>query len=377
MWKRILIFLIIFLVVESLVILVIVAAPYFGSLFRLPIVPQNQYLPELNIATSSLESLVKERQGPEIIQVPPVPADDKPFTPKLQPAVKLQMSKITQPPMSAIPTVKEVSSKSLIELINGSIVQLYCGNMNSDKTELSGISRGTGIIINSGGIILTNRHIIYDEIFKKPKSDCFILKSPFPNLSGQKAKIYYFAKIENWPQTEKFSKDFSSDKYYNDFALLKISGKTTAENSKIGTMLGFDYAGIDDYKIVESGGLFNYLSIDWDYQPRVKDNLISVGYGTDASHEARQITSSAGTVSGGIQVLAASGVEVLVVEGNATIGFSGGALIHPQSKGLLGLVSWVSAGAEEGKFTVAIFRDFLGLLMKDEFGIDFRQLITE
>ena len=347
------------------------AQPYFSYVLNRAPAPK---LPEFNLASSTLGLFFSDNTVNKIITLPKT----KPSPQKTAPVSKLKTSNQSiLPPVQTKPAVKKVSSKSLTELINSSIIQLYCGNMNAEKTLFSEIARGTGVIINSDGTILTNRHIIYDEIFKKPKNDCFILKSPFPNPSGQRPKIYYFAKIENWPQTEKFSKDFSPDKYYNDFALLKAGDRTTAENSKIGAMLGFEYGGPDDYKIMESGGLFNYLPVDWSYRPRAGDNLISAGYGTDASHEARQVTSSAGTVSGGIQALGAGGIEMLIVESNATTGFSGGALIHPQSKGLIGLVSWVSSGAEEGKFTVAIFRDFLSLLIKEEFGIDFKQLTAE
>lgn len=350
------------------------ASPYFINFLNSRYA---QKLPQIDLASSTLGLFFSDNAVNKIITLPET-KEVKPPPQKTAPTSKLKTSRqVILPPAQTKSVIKEVSSKSLTELINSSIVQLYCGNMNAEKTQFSEIARGTGVIINSNGIILTNRHIIYDEIFKKAKSDCFVLKSPFPNSSGQRPKIYYFVKIENWPQTEKFSKDFSPDKYYNDFALLKADDETTAENSKIGAMLGFDYAGPDDYKIVETDGKFNYFPVDWTYIPRAGDNLISAGYGTDASHEARQVTSSAGTVSGGIQALGAGGVEMLIVEGNATTGFSGGALIHPQSKGLVGLVSWVSAGADEGKFTVAIFRDFLSLLMKEEFNIDSRQLTAE
>ena len=74
--------------------------------------------------------------------------------------------------------VNEVSSKSFEELINSSVIQLYCGNLNLDETTFSDISRGTGIIISESGKVLTNRHVIYDDNAKKIKNNCFILKSP-------------------------------------------------------------------------------------------------------------------------------------------------------------------------------------------------------
>ncbi len=167
--------------------------------------------------------------------------------------------KIAKPPVKLMPytappvvinTVKEVSPRSFEELVNSSVIQLYCGYINSEGTTFSDISRGTGVIINEKGEILTNRHIIYDENLKKTKSDCFILKSPFPNAKSQKPKIYYMAQIINYPAVEKFNDSFSKDKYFNDFAILKIGSKLNSE-SKINLLLGLEYASPEDYSILE------------------------------------------------------------------------------------------------------------------------------
>ena len=139
--------------------------------------------------------------------------------------------------------VKEVSSKSFEDLINSSVIQLYCGDLDAKKTNFSNISRGTGIIIDEKGEILTNRHIIYDENSKKIRNNCFVLKSPFPDGKSQSPKIYYTAEIVNYPLLEKFNDSFSKDKYYNDFAILKIDSKADSE-SKMNLFLGFDYASI-------------------------------------------------------------------------------------------------------------------------------------
>ena len=273
-------------------------------------------------------------------------------------------------PYAAPPVVmnKEVSTKSFEELINSSIIQLYCGYFNNDNATFSDIARGTGVIINPEGEILTNRHIIFDENAKKIKSDCFVLKSPFPNAKSQKPKIYYTANIVNYPAVEKFSDSFSKDKYYNDFAVLKINLKPDSE-SKINLLLGFDYALPEDYSVMspfggspeggENSNKFNFLPIDWDYRPKDGDSLITLGYGVDASHLANQITSTIGKLFGNISADNSLKPQILLIASNATTGFSGGALINPQSKGLVGLISWITNGDEAGKYTVAIFRDFL------------------
>ncbi len=262
--------------------------------------------------------------------------------------------------------VKEISSKSFEELINSSVIQLYCGYFNNEEATFSDISRGTGIIIDEKGEILTNRHIIYDENSKKIRSDCFVLKSPFPNEKSQNPKIYYAAEIISYPAIEKFGDSFSKDKYYNDFAILKIISKPSSE-SKINLLLGFNYASLDDYSVLEnSSSTFNFLPIDWNYQPKNGDTLITLGYGVDASHNANKITSTIGKLSGNIDINGSLKPQILLIESNATAGFSGGALINPQSKGLVGLISWITSGDEAGKYTVAIFRDFLrGLMLQD------------
>ncbi len=262
--------------------------------------------------------------------------------------------------------VKEISSKSFEELINSSVIQLYCGYFNSEEATFSDISRGTGIIIDEKGEILTNRHIIYDENSKKIRSNCFVLKSPFPNEKSQNPKIYYAAEIISYPAIEKFGDSFSKDKYYNDFAVLKIISKPSSE-SKINLLLGFNYASLDDYSVLEnSSSTFNFLPFDWNYQPKDGDTLITLGYGVDASHNANKITSTIGKLSGNIDINESLKPQILLIESNATAGFSGGALINPQSKGLIGLISWITSGDEAGKYTVAIFRDFLrGLMLQD------------
>jgi len=268
--------------------------------------------------------------------------------------------------------VKEISSKSFEELINSSVIQLYCGYFNNEGATFSDISRGTGIIIDEKGEILTNRHIIYDENSKKIRSDCFVLKSPFPNEKSQNPKIYYAAEIISYPAEEKFNDAFSKDKYYNDFAILKISGKPE-NNSKINLLLGFNYASLDDYSVLEnSSSTFNFLPFDWDYQPKNGDILITLGYGVDASHSANKITSTIGKLSGNIDIDGSLKPQVLLVESNATAGFSGGALINPQSKGLVGLISWITSGDEAGKYTVAIFRDFLRTLMLQDLNFNLK-----
>ena len=297
--------------------------------------------------------------------------------PKQSPPILKPVSNIAPPAIT-----KEVSSKSLGELINGSVVQLYCGYFNDEGTIFSDISRGTGIIINFNGEILTNRHIIYDENLKKARNDCFVLKSPFPNEKSQNPKIYYFAEIIGYPAVEKFSESFSEDKYYNDFAVLKITSKISNE-SKLNLILGFDYASPEDYLILspyggspeggeDSTSTYNFLPIDWDYKPKDGDALITLGYGVDASHIANKITSTIGKLIGNIDTDGSLKPQILLVESNATAGFSGGALINPQSKGLVGLVSWITSGDEAGKYTVTIFRDFLRDLMLQDLNFDLK-----
>ena len=270
--------------------------------------------------------------------------------------------------------VIEVSSKSFEELINSSVVQLYCGYLDGKKTSFSSIARGSGIIINSQGEILTNRHIIYDENLKKVKSDCFVLKSPFPNIRSEKPKIYYAAGIMNYPSQEKFNDSFSKERYYNDFAVLKIISKIGKE-SKINLLLGFDYASESDFLVLSSyEGIFNFLSIDWNYQPKDGDTLITLGYGVDASRLANQITSTVGEIAGNVNIIKSAEPQILLIESNATTGFSGGALINPKSTGLVGLVSWIKAGDIPGKYTVAIFRDFLSTAMLADLGFDLKSL---
>ncbi len=268
--------------------------------------------------------------------------------------------------------VKEVSSKSFEELINSSVIQLYCGNLNAENTDFLNIARGTGIIIDGKGEILTNRHIIYDENAGKLRPDCFVLKSPFPNINSQKPKIYYAAEIESYPLKEKFNDSFSKDKYYNDFAVLKIFSKPDSD-SKINLLLGFDYALPEDYLVLGNGqDKYNYLPIDWYYQPKNDDVLITLGYGVDATRNANQITSTLGKLSGNINIGQNGNPEIILVESNATAGFSGGALVNHESKGLIGLIGWITSGDETGKYTVTIFRDFLRSLMIEDLNLDLK-----
>lgn len=271
---------------------------------------------------------------------------------------------------------KEVSSKSFEELVNSSVIQLYCGNLNAEQTSFSDISRGTGIIISGDGKILTNRHVVYDENANKIKNNCFVLKSPFPNIISQNPKIYYLAEVINYPLIEKFSDSFSKDKYFNDFAVLKTVSKPDA-SSRINLLLGFDYALESDYLILSPyANVFNFFPVDWDYQPKDGDTLITLGYGVDASHLANQITSTVGKIAGNVNINKNSEPQILLIESNATTGFSGGALINPKSKGLIGLVSWITAGDITGKYTVVIFRDFLKNLMFVDLNFDLKLVQT-
>ncbi len=307
-------------------------------------------------------------------------------TPAILPAPKKPSSILKPTPNIPLPVekiiIKEVSTKSLEELINSSIIQLYCGYFSNENGTFSDISRGTGVIISSKGEILTNRHIIYNENLKKARNDCFVLKSPFPNEKSQNPKIYYFTEIIGYPAVEKFSELFSKDKYYNDFAVLKIASKIGGE-SKLNIILGFNYASAEDYLIISPYGgspegrensttTYNFLPIDWNYRPKDGDALITLGYGIDAARLANKITSTIGKLIGNIDADGSSKPQILLIESNATAGFSGGALINPQSKGLIGLISWITSGDEAGKYTVAIFRDFLRELMLQDLNFELK-----
>lgn len=288
-----------------------------------------------------------------------------------KPKPKPKSPVILPPKTSIAEPIREVSSKSFEELVNSAVIQLYCGYLSGEETNYSGISRGSGIIITSQGEILTNRHIIYDENMKKARPNCFVLKSPFPNSKSEKPKIYYTAEVINYPSQERISEIFSKDKYYNDFAILKIASRPTSE-MKINQLLQADYALEADYLVLENGGVFNYFPIDWDYRPKNNDLLITLGYGVDSGHIANQITSTVGRLTGNIDIAGTSAPQILLIESNATAGFSGGALINPKSKGLIGLISWITSGEETGKYTVVIFRDFLKTLMLQDLNFELK-----
>lgn len=343
---------------------------------------------ELKISTSTFESVIKTTlKNPfsndfktEFPIGNPVlkPAPIKPV--KIVSSPELPTLGPVNPALELNGGVKEVSSKSFEELVNSSVIQLYCGNLNSEETLFANISRGTGIIIDGSGRILTNRHVIYDENSGKVKNNCFILKSHFPNTGSSKPKIYYSSQITSYPLIEKFSDIFSKDKYYNDFALLKITFAVKKE-SKINLLLGFDYAMPEDYSVLENSGqldgkasTFNFLPIDWDYQPKNDDFLITLGYGIDSSHTANKITSTIGKIAGNINIDKGAEPHILLIESNATTGFSGGALINPKSKGLVGLVGWITTGDSSGKYTATIFRDFLRIMMIQYLNFDLKLL---
>ncbi|MBI5079592.1 serine protease [Candidatus Wolfebacteria bacterium] len=318
------------------------------------------------------------RLSPDLPQPPPSDLSlprkaAAPILPALDNVIPPLKSKpIIPPPAASKPPVVEVSSKSFEELIDSSVIQLYCGFFNQTETTFSDISRGTGIIINEKGEIITNRHIIYNENSKKTRSDCFVLKSPFPNSKSQNPKIYYAAEIISYPAISKFSDSFSKDNYYNDFAVFKIASKPNSAN-KINLFLGFDYASPEDYSILENtAGVFNFSPIDWNYQPKDGDALITLGYGADAGHVANKITSTIGKLYGNISADGSLKPQILLIESNSTAGFSGGALINPQSKGLVGLISWVASGDEVGKYAAAIFRDFLKTQMLQDLNFELK-----
>lgn len=355
--------------IKLLKFIFIFAALFFAAIFIYPNLNQtakNNENPDLKISTSTLNLPVFQNAATTSESI------------ATESAVKIVKPKIAPNPISYVApsaVVKEVSSKSFGELINGSVIQLYCGYYNTEAMTFSNIARGTGIIINDKGEILTNRHVIYDENAKKIKSDCFVIKTPFPNEKSQNPKIYYTAKIVSYPAGERFNESFSKDKNYNDFAILKIASKLNSE-SKMNYLLGFDYASPDDYSVLEnSSGVFNFLPIDWNYRPKDGDILITLGYGVDASHNANKITSTTGKLSGNIDIDGSLKPQILLVESNATAGFSGGALINPQSKGLVGLISWITNGNGANgtsEYTVAIFRDFLRTLMFQDLNFDLK-----
>lgn len=121
------------------------------------------------------------------------------------------------------------------------VVNIVC--LNKTKTNIK-MTTGSGVIISSSGLVLTNTHVannfLFDDKTKDSYKNCYIRRENIPTY-GFNAELVYMS--EEWLRENKdfFSKENPKGSGENDYALLAI---TTNTNPVLSVPSSFDYAHI-------------------------------------------------------------------------------------------------------------------------------------
>ena len=211
-----------------------------GSLGTLRPIPSKdayavpQFNPGLIISTSTLESVlptfhasttvIKKRKFPVITITPPkkvTPAPTAPSTPSVAPTVPAVAPKLVVQPAPEQPVA--TVDTSLPAPLKKTLVNILC---TSHKAPLRGTS-GSGVLIDSEGIILTVAHVAQAEILSETLGEAVIscvVRTGSPARNAYKARVIYISE----PWLRKNSTTLISSQPMgtgeNDFALLAIVG---------------------------------------------------------------------------------------------------------------------------------------------------------
>lgn len=238
-------------------------------------------------------------------------------------------------------------------------VNLYCRVKVGNK-EVS--TTGTGVIIDSRGIILTNAHVAQYFLLNgedtKLKTECSV-RVGSPAKEKYQAEVLYISKEWLKDNAKKSVKSLSKGTGENDFALLRIKA---AKNGKLPAQ---------------------FSAMSWNSAAQVKkgDAVTVAGYPT-GSLKYKEVKNklevrTASTTVTGLQTFAANTIDLMTLSRSilASSGVSGGPVVS--STGLAGIVVTRSTSkSKEGASLRAIIMGYIDRAITKETGFPLNFIYT-
>lgn len=217
------------------------------------------------------------------------------------------------------------------EKVRSAMVNILC--IASPSSPASSIS-GSGVVISSSGLILTNAHVAQALLLKDyPEKDSVVctIRKGSPATSAYTAELVYLSPQWIFENASALREDMPSGTGEHDFALLQINGAT-------------EFSSLPQ--------TFSYLPISYKEQD-TGNEVISAGYPasfleSEAIRRSLSLISVAGTIQD-IFTFTRTTVDVLSLGGIALAqqGASGGAVVNPQGS-LVGLIVTSSLETDTG-----------------------------
>jgi hypothetical protein len=188
------------------------------------------------------KTVTQNKKQPKYYPEPTAPTkkpSQKPSAPKINPVVTTTTETKTQKPSATVTTtpteakpksepvvVKTKTNLSIEEKIRQSTVNILCSRIIGNAIQKT---TGSGVVIDSSGIILTNAHVAEYFLLAQNgnNTNCFI-RTGSPAVSSYKAKLIYLPEI--WIERNKnnLSMQTITGTGENDYALLAITERISA-----------------------------------------------------------------------------------------------------------------------------------------------------
>lgn len=172
-------------------------------------------LPTLEVSKPTLPKT--ETQNPFLI-IPPTLEK----TPVVVEEKIIEERAIEKKPEIKITPTKKPADTSSISSIENVLVNIQCVRQSGNKTSLT---NGSGVIISSSGVVLTNSHVAQNFLLKDAGFNCTIRRENIP-LYGFTAKPLYIS--ESWIEKnyQQIGSSVPTGTGEYDYALLLITGTT-------------------------------------------------------------------------------------------------------------------------------------------------------
>ncbi len=189
-------------------------------------------IPEIPIKTPVIRVTEKKVEETTPTQSTPIkspatqqtPTQSTPIdrTPVTQPVVEKPPETISETKPETKIATEVIPDTSSINSIENIVVNILCIRQVGNRTSLT---NGSGVIISSSGIVLTNAHVAQHFLLKDQGYNCSIRRENIPLYGFNAVPLYISEKwIENNFSQIKSSAPTGTGKY--DYALLLITGNT-------------------------------------------------------------------------------------------------------------------------------------------------------
>jgi hypothetical protein len=292
----------------------------------------------------------KEPTKTSFIDIPSISPKIKTITEETERVVvENKTQEKTEEPKSTVSVQDIIEDNSETNSIENVSVNILCVKQSGNKTSLT---TGSGVIISSSGVVLTNAHVAQYFLLKDSGYNCTLRRENIP-LYGFNAKPLYISEswIENNYKQITSSAPTGTGKY--DYALLLITGNTNPTiplpkfpSLKLNTTSGFLDTG---NTITVSGypGVVTY-SLELAKNGKLQTEKVKVREIFTLGNNTIDVVSSTDTFL-------------------AQRGSSGGGVFKNNELG--GIIVSVNNGSSLGKFVVNILTlDYINREIKDETG---------